>query len=601
MFAYNREPPRITHDHSIATSCLTCGRTKSKPKTPSTPPATTTTTHTGLLDERRRVQLNTHRHELGNILRDHIQSSQPPIRQFGEHPKEVEKILRKSLTLVTQPKILSYEQIRNDLKSEYKQTFYLVDPTVDIIRDTFDHCDITQMNEKTNLDILDSNITQTANLYNQINNQTNLLTTEELNALKSNHLTWLNQHLIDNESKEKKSTRKQNKELHKILNRALEILSLNLTYTWDELSSQLKREFPKAHNLCDRAVELIKQSQKDGLLLLQQSPNSVQQDITTINIINSNGKRRTSTLITDRAKQNLKTNKKKIVSSITNLLLEYNKPLYTEHQIETNVNKTFNYLEGQKSGQFKDYNDLKEKLKKDYKHNHDKLIEQIVDVIEQAHATNQFDDIDKPEVQTLMKDRLDGKPLVIKEMYVSLPPRAGAYGASKHGNDETSRYLSTSTNGDHTLNSSTSSHRVGRGLSWREANERARILFYRGKHPAIHYDEQAAAFDVRMLLETTAGGTQEIPVTDSDVRFGNFIFNYKIIRCVFLKVHELLNSCGVQWDGVNIISLVDHSEDVVRAAEQAALKVIREKGLVDLRTPPSTRNKDDNDEPLSSS
>ena len=51
---------------------------------------------------------------------------------------------------------------------------------------------------------------------------------------------------------------------------------------------------------------------------------------------------------------------------------------------------------------------------------------------------------------------------------------------------------------------------------------------------------------------------------------------------------------------MNIISLVDHSEDVVRAAEQAALKVIREKGLVDLRTPPSARNTDDNDEPQSS-
>ncbi len=52
-----------------------------------------------------------------------------------------------------------------------------------------------------------------------------------------------------------------------------------------------------------------------------------------------------------------------------------------------------------------------------------------------------------------------------------------------------------------------------------------------------------------------------------------------------------MNSCGVQWDGVNIISLVDHSEDVVRAAEQAALKVIREKGMVDLRAaPPSTNN-----------
>jgi hypothetical protein len=97
--------------------------------------------------------------------------------------------------------------------------------------------------------------------------------------------------------------------------------------------------------------------------------------------------------------------------------------------------------------------------------------------------------------------------LIIKEMYVSLPPRVGAYG------DDSLRYLSSSINGDQT----TTSHRVARGLSWREANERARILFYRGKHPAIHYDEQAAAFDVRMLLETASGGTQEIPVTDSDV------------------------------------------------------------------------------------
>ncbi|CAF3850895.1 unnamed protein product [Rotaria sp. Silwood2] len=221
--------------------------------------------------------------------------------------------------------------------------------------------------------------------------------------------------------------------------------------------------------------------------------------------------------------------------------------------------------------QFKTYNDLKQQLKQDFKNNNqDYLIEQMVDIIEQAHATNQFDDIDKPEVQTLMKDRLEGKPLIIKEMYVSLPPRVCV---TKSSNDETSRYLPTSINGDRTLNNTTSSHSIARGLSWREANERARILFYRGKHPAIHYDEQADAFDVRMLLETASGGTQEIPVTDTDV-------------------HELLNSCGVQWDGVNIISLVDHSEDVVRAAEQAALRVIREKGIFDLRTPPSTTNVD---------
>ncbi|CAF0923551.1 unnamed protein product [Rotaria sordida] len=577
-----KEPTHTSQEQPTNRSCLTCGRSKSKQKTSSTiPKPTTTITHTGLLDERRRGQLNTHRNELGDILRAHIQSSQPSIRQFPEHPKEIDKIVRKSLILLNQPKILSYEQIRNDLKTEYKQTFYLVDPIVDITRDTLDHCDITQMKEKINLDILDSNITQTANLYNQIYNQSNLLSTAEYNLLKSNQLQWLNQYLIDNELKMKKLTRKQTKELHKILNRTLDLLSLNLIYTWDELNAQLRREFPKAHDLCDRSIELIKQTQKDGLLLLQQSPNTNQQDLTSINVISANGKRRASSLLTERAKQNIQTNRKKIISSITNLLYDYNKPLYNENQIETYVNKTFHYLEEKKIGEFKTYNDLKDRLKKDFKHNHEKLIEQIVDIIEQAHATNQFDDIDKPEVQTLMKDRLDGKPLVIKEMYVSLPPRTGTYGTSKYTNDESSRYLSTSINGDQTMNSSTSSHRVARGLSWREANERARILFYRGKHPAIHYDEQAAGFDVRMLLETTSGGTQEIPVTDSDV-------------------HELLNSCGVQWDGVNIISLVDHSEDVVRAAEQAALKVIREKGLVDLRTPPPTRNTDDNDEPLSS-
>lgn len=560
-----------------------CGRSKVK-KTPTVLPkpskddGVTAATSVGLLDERRRLQLNTHRQELGNILRDHIQSCPTPIRHFAEHPKEADKILRKTLSSVTQPKILSYEQIRNEFKGEFKQTFFLVDPIVDIVRDTFDHCDITQMNEKTNVEILDANILQTAQLYNQVVEQNNLLTADELQHLKSNQLTWLNSYLIDRESKEKKITSKQTKELNKILSRALNIVSLNLLYTWDDLNGQLRREFVKAHDLCDRAVELIRKAQKDGLLVLTQSPDTAEQDVTAVNIIQPNGKRRASSLITERAKQNLKTNRKQIVTSITALLYEHHKPLYTENQIQTYLNKALHHLEEQKSGQFKTYNDLKLKLKKDFKSNHENLLEQIVDVIEQAHATNQFDDIEKAEVQTLMKDRLDGKPLVIKEVYVSLPPRVGAYGNSKHSNDESLRHLSTSINGDRTLNSSTSSHRVARGLSWREANERARILFYRGKHPAIHYDEQAAGFDVRMLLETNAGGTQEIPVTDSDV-------------------HELLNSCGVQWDGVNIISLVDHSEDVVRAAEQAALKVIREKGLVDLRTPPTTRNQDEKDEP----
>lgn len=109
-------------------------------------------------------------------------------------------------------------------------------------------------------------------------------------------------------------------------------------------------------------------------------------------------------------------------------------------------------------------------------------------------------------------------------MYVSLPPRIGAL---KGSNDDGSRHVSTSVNGDRPLNNTTTSHAIARGLSWREANERARILFYRGKHPAIHYDEKADAFDVRMLLETASGGTQEIPVTDSDVRHISFFDSIK--------------------------------------------------------------------------
>ncbi|CAF2111151.1 unnamed protein product [Rotaria magnacalcarata] len=557
---------KIKSTDNAARSCLTCGRSKSKPKVSSSSPTTATTiiSSIGLLDERHRSQLNTHRHELGTIVNNHIQSSQPPIRSFSEHPKEIEKIIRKALTFVTQPKVHSYEQIRNDLKTEYKQTFYLVDPTVDIIRDTLNHCDITQMNEKINLDILNSNISQTVTLYN---NQSSLLTNDEHNALKSNQLSWLQQYLINNELKEKKLTQKQNRELSKILHRTLEILSTNHISTWDELTLQLQREYPKAHDLCHRAVELVKQSQKNGLLLLQQAPNIEE-------------KRRSSFLITDRARQNLKINRNKIILSLRNLLNNHNKLSNDDNQLDMYFNKSFDYLEEQKQGQFKTYDDLKQQLKQDFKkNNQENLIEQIVDVIEQAHTTNQFDDINKPEVQALLQERLNGKPLIIKEVYVSLPPRIIALKSSSEGS---SRYISASANGDQPFNNTLSSHAVARGLSWREANERARILFYRGKHPAIHYDEQAAAFDVRMLLETASGGTQEIPVTDSDV-------------------HELLNSCGVQWDGVNIISLIDHSEDVVRAAEQAALKIIREKGIIDLRAPPSTNSIDIHDDDVDGS
>ena len=138
--------------------------------------------------------------------------------------------------------------------------------------------------------------------------------------------------------------------------------------------------------------------------------------------------------------------------------------------------------------------------------------------------------------------------LIIKEIYVSLPPRIGVL---KSTNEDTTRDLSASANGDRKFNSTVSSHSVARGLSWREANERARILFYRGKHPAIHYDEQAAAFDVRMLLETASGGTQEIPVTDSDVSQKIFHISFQVW---FVKN---LNCCqnSHHWIAVTFIEI----------------------------------------------
>jgi len=468
-------------------------------------------------------------------LINQIQSNQPTIERCAEQAKETEKLVRKTLNIVSQGKCQSYEQIRHELKRENKQTFHLVDPIVDVIRDTIDHCDLTQINDKTNLEIVKSHVNQAAQLYN---NEIPLLNADELRAVKTNQLSWLENHFNEN-----KSSKKQNKEFQRIFRRVLEIFSFYNFSTWEELSLQLQREFPKSKETIDRVVENLRRAHRDGLFRLENAPK------------NEQTKRRASTLITERAKQNFKTNRNQIFASLKKFFGK------NDEQFDRYLTKTFEYLEEQKPGQFKDFNDLKDQLKKDFSEdleNH-QLIEQLIDVIEQAHVANQFEDIDKVEVQSLMTDRLNGKPLVIKEMYVSLPSRS-----LKNSTDD-----STNVNGDRTLNNGTNRHvsqRVGRGLSWREANERARILFYRGKHPAIHYDEQSAAFDVRMLLETASGGTQEIPVTDTDV-------------------HELLNSCGVQWDGVNIISLLDHSEDVVRAAEQAALKVIREKGLVDLRTP----------------
>lgn len=94
-------------------------------------------------------------------------------------------------------------------------------------------------------------------------------------------------------------------------------------------------------------------------------------------------------------------------------------------------------------------------------------------------------------------------------------------------------------------------------LTWRQANERARILFYKGRTPSIHYNEKRDSFRVSMLAEVIKDGQHkvaEVPVTDDDVR-------------------RLLNSFGLYWDGESI-SLLAKSDEIFTSAQQEAFDFI---------------------------
>ncbi len=97
-------------------------------------------------------------------------------------------------------------------------------------------------------------------------------------------------------------------------------------------------------------------------------------------------------------------------------------------------------------------------------------------------------------------------------------------------------------------------------LTWREANERARILFYKGRVPSIHYNEKRDSFRVSMItqfINPTDGKekTAEVPVCDDDVR-------------------RLLNSCGLYWNGESI-SLLNKSDEIFSSAQQEAFDFIQ--------------------------
>jgi hypothetical protein len=83
-------------------------------------------------------------------------------------------------------------------------------------------------------------------------------------------------------------------------------------------------------------------------------------------------------------------------------------------------------------------------------------------------------------------------------------------------------------------------------LTWREANERARILFYKDKGPEIHYNPNRNSFRVSMLtsLDNNNNNTKvtRISVTDNDIR-------------------EILNVSGLFWDGKRISVIGEEEKD----------------------------------------
>ncbi|RNA34599.1 hypothetical protein BpHYR1_014174 [Brachionus plicatilis] len=92
-------------------------------------------------------------------------------------------------------------------------------------------------------------------------------------------------------------------------------------------------------------------------------------------------------------------------------------------------------------------------------------------------------------------------------------------------------------------------------LSWREANERARILFYKGQTPSIHYNEKRDSFQVSRLVNSSGKEKVcQVPVTDDDVK-------------------KLLNSYGLYWNGESI-DLLDKSDQIFTSAQQEAFDIL---------------------------
>ncbi|KAL7668520.1 hypothetical protein ACOME3_009218 [Neoechinorhynchus agilis] len=554
---------RDRHQEKRSSRCFSCNR----PSTRTAAPLVLSPECITLLDF---LQKQPRTARLEKRLADRFSSVYP-----DESKSEIGKITRKALERLKNGSVPTLTVLRNQLKNEHPKHRHLVDPIVDVI----EHLPNSSPAGTVSIDDreLDLLVMDSRGKYPRLIDGT--LRIHLPDVIRSTEKRLIGD--VD-----KSEDKKQKRKIGKIIKEAENILKKQPISDINDLRSQLQDAFPQDCDLVDVVVDDLSRNLSgviDGFDL--RSPVKI-----LINITHGGEPRidaTASTLLSQRADSNLQRNREELKRAIVNVLREHEKhPEVSQSDIEPIIDKAFEYILSAKT-----FDEVTDKLKQEYPDDSlFPLASSICNLIEQAYFANEFDSPDD-KAMNLLRDRLSGKPLVLREISFSLPPdttvccgcccnctcssrygtrvfsQSRAFAEPKEQatldftlttDEETER---TYTSSPYVPTSTPRSASVGRGLTWREANERARVLFYRGKQPTVKYNKLIRGFDVRMLLEQN-GHIREIPVSQQDV-----------IR--------LLDSCGLHWDG-NQISMLgpEDSDKILKRAEEEAFKILRETGFM---------------------
>ncbi|KAI0981999.1 hypothetical protein GJ496_000452 [Pomphorhynchus laevis] len=475
---------------------------------------------------------------------------------------ETSKLIKKILPRIRDAQVASILLLSNDLKNENPKFFYAVDPCIDVIQLLATRYDLGKPITDADIDNILHEIgekyagvgllggfqypSKVAWLFQPTNMQ-NLVDTTERRIISSSS---------------DPSLQRKHRKLNKIIQDAYNLMAKRQVANTTDLRSQLHRLYPKDSQLVEYVVFDIEEGLRSGRLQQECGHSSVR---ILINILHSkdiescriqNGDDR---LLSDRALDNLKQNKYLLTHIIKEIIFDAGNsslPSVQNACNEENLDELIDYAINE-AANIKTFEELTDLIKKKAKH--ESTAELLVLLLEQAYFATEFENPDSKDALALMKDRLYGKPLVLREICFAIPDHSTIECRDHRGN-----YSLTTSPAGKLIN-------VGQGLTWREANERARILFYRGRKPAVRYNDALDGFDVRMILEQD-GCVHEIPVSPEDVK-------------------RLLNSCGLYWDGLNI-SLLGKSDEILHRAEQEAFKILRETGF--LHSSVTELNFDDN-------